>query len=178
MAEATKSNYSKNVVVKKKRKIKKRTLRKSKLRKQTRSKRRRKACKSKKCRKRKYSKSKKCPAGVGPMSGNACSVSKMKTIKSIVGSKQARCYGVLFTAEAGCKHNIYHDKKKAHNPHAGWGLCALEKSPRIRRQNKRGKVCQNISSFAQQIKCCRSIMRKHGSAYFGTIRCKKARRCY
>ena len=149
-------------------------------RKKKQSKKTRKVSKKKKSKKGKKGKAtKRCPAGVGPMNYRRCSSKQERIIKRVVGSKHYKCYSRLFVTEAGsrCSHTVYHDPKKAHNPHAGIGLCALEKSKAIRKRNRRGKNCMDISTFAKQVRCCRDIMRKHGAAYFGTVKCGKAPKC-
>ena len=127
--------------------------------------------------KKKNKKSSRCPFGVGPMNHSRCPAAKEKIIAQVLGQKHVACYSKLFFAESGCDASEYHDKKKAKNPHAGVGLCALEKSPAIRRANGRGPNCVNIGTFAQQTKCCADILRKTNSRYFGTILCKKTPRC-
>jgi|GEM_PF-3065773 hypothetical protein len=121
-------------------------------------------------------KTKACPLGVGPMNKGRCTGLE-KTIAQLLGQKNVACYSSLFYVEGSCSTTIYHDPKKAHNPNVGIGLCALEKSPAVRKRNNRGPNCMNISSLKNQIKCCADIMRKHGSSYFGTVKCKKTPRC-
>ncbi|MCB0377647.1 MAG: hypothetical protein KDD33_04080 [Bdellovibrionales bacterium] len=124
-----------------------------------------------------------CPFGVGPMRHNKCKSSeKNRIITQLLGSRAADCYSKLFVAESGssCSPSLYHDPKKAKNPHVGFGICAIEKSKRIRQRNGRGKNClagDITTSFSRQVLCCRDILEKTNARYFGTIKCGKTPNC-
>lgn len=100
------------------------------------------------------------------------------TIRKIVGAKNTSCYSNLFGVEGGCSIHVRHDPKKAHNPHVGVGLCAIEASPVVRRNNNRGPDCAKVSTLSQQIKCCRHLMVSTHGKYFGTVKCGNTPRCY
>lgn len=128
-------------------------------------------------RRRRAGVSRSCPFGIGPMNYRVCPAREQAIIKRIAGA-QANCYGRLFVAESTtCSPGVYHDARKARNPYAGIGICALERSPGIRRMNRRGPNCVNISTFERQVRCCIDINRKTQARYFGTVKCKKAPRC-
>ena len=135
-------------------------------------------------RKRRRGKSRSCPFGHGPMRHGKCrSKQKNDIIASLLGHRAASCYSKLFVAESGgsCKPSLYHDPVKAKNPHVGFGICAIEKSRRIRQRNRRGKNClakDIYKSFSRQVLCCRDMVQKTRSAYFGTIKCGKTPNCY
>lgn len=99
-------------------------------------------------------------------------------IRKILGAKNVACYSNLFGVEGGCSVHVKHDPKKAHNPHAGVGLCAIESSPAVRKRNRRGPACNSIGTAAGQIKCCAHLMRSTNAKYFGTVRCGNTPRCY
>jgi hypothetical protein len=108
--------------------------------------------------------------------GDSCA-GLLPTIQSVVGSAgRAKCYLNLFRHESSCKHTLPQRKGQAGNPYAAYGLCSLEASPAVRRQNQRGPDCNNISSVVNQIKCCRAIMRKTPH-YFGPVNRGECRRC-
>ncbi len=96
-----------------------------------------------------------------------------------VESSRVNCYLDLFHKETGCRHNLSQAQGNAGNPHAGYGLCSLEASAAIRRQNRRGPECATIRTVEQQTRCCASIMAKSSKAgsYFGPVRIGVVRKC-
>lgn len=118
-----------------------------------------------------------CPAGKGPMQTRTCNPALQKKIASVVGKAKATCYGKLIMSESGCNLKVYHDKKKAFNPYEGIGLCAFEKSPVVRQQNGRGPNCVKLTTFEQQVRCCKDIVEDTQGRYFGTMKCGKTPRC-
>lgn len=108
--------------------------------------------------------------------GGLCS-SIRPTVASIVGEGQADCYLRLFQMETSCRYNLPQAKGNAGNPHAAYGICSLEASPAIRARNGRGANCRDISTLANQVKCCQSIMRKTPH-YFGPVLHHKVARCH
>lgn len=92
-------------------------------------------------------------------------------------TNQVACYESLFFTESGCSTTVVHDRRATNNPHAGVGLCALETSPAIRAQNRRGPECEDIRSTHGQIRCCVHLMRSTNGRYFGTVLHGKTPRC-
>lgn len=124
-----------------------------------------------------------CPFGRGPLRRGKCSSSqKNAAIARLLGKRAASCYSALFVAESGssCRAKTYHDPVKAANPHVGMGICAIETSYNVRKRNSRGPNClaKNIkTSFERQVLCCRDMLEKTNSRYFGTILCGKTPNC-
>ena len=94
-----------------------------------------------------------------------------------INSRRVACYLDLFHKETGCRPNLSQRAGNAGNANAGYGLCSLEASPAIRRQNRRGPECVNISTVEQQTRCCAAIMARHGGAYFGPVKIGVVDRC-
>jgi hypothetical protein len=92
-------------------------------------------------------------------------------------TNQVACYESLFYTESSCSTTVVHDRVKTNNPHAGVGLCALETSPAIRAQNRRGPKCNDIRSTLGQIRCCVHLMQSTSGRYFGTVIHGKTPRC-
>ena len=88
----------------------------------------------------------------------------------------AKCYLALFKNETTtCEVHLAQKKGHVGNPAAGYGLCTLEASPALR--EGRGPDCADISTAVNQIKCCRSIMRRSPS-YFGGVNRGEIKRCH
>jgi hypothetical protein len=121
--------------------------------------------------------SKTCPFGTGHKAMYCPSLEPL--IRKTIGG-DVRCWSNLFGVESAgtCSTTVYHDPKKAHNPYAGIGLCAIEQSPAIRDQNRRGPACKNIKGFENQFRCCKSMMQKTNAAYFGSVKCGHVPHCH
>lgn len=92
-------------------------------------------------------------------------------------SARVNCYLLLFHKETSCRYNINQAQGNAGNPHAAYGLCSLERSPVVRRNNGRGPNCVDISTVANQTKCCHDIMRTTRGRYFGPVKRGEVPRC-
>lgn len=126
----------------------------------------------------KKKKKSRCPFGVGPMNKTRCDKSLETKIRKVLGEEHVACYSKLFHEESTCQTVVTHDKRKAKNPHAGFGLCAIETSPALRAN--RPKACHGkiASSTEKQIACCRALMVSTNAKYFGTVICGKTPRCH
>lgn len=116
-----------------------------------------------------------CPRGYGHLTRYCPSLER--TIASVLGPSQVKCYSNLFGIEGRCDARIVHHPRQAHNPYVGFGLCAIELSPVIRRMNHRGPACNNINSVAGQIRCCQHLMVSTHGRYFGPVRCGNTPYC-
>ena len=92
-------------------------------------------------------------------------------------SAMVNCYLLLFHKETSCRYNLSQGQGNAGNPHAAYGLCSLEKSPTVRRNNRRGPDCVDISTVRNQAKCCHAIMKKTKGRYFGPVNRGQVPRC-
>ncbi|MGZ6478601.1 MAG: hypothetical protein ACXWQE_04820 [Bdellovibrionales bacterium] len=92
-------------------------------------------------------------------------------------TSQVACYESLFAAESSCSTTVVHNQRATHNPHAGVGLCALETSPAVRAQKRRGPACDDIGSTDGQIRCCIHLMQITNGRFFGTVIHHKTPRC-
>jgi hypothetical protein len=108
-------------------------------------------------------------------SSGSCAAIRSRVV-DVVGEAKARCYMKLFSIETGCRYNLTQRKGNAGNPNVGYGLCSLEKSPAIRRVNRRGPHCEDISTIEQQVRCCQAIMRERPD-YFGPVLRGKVPQC-
>ena len=97
-------------------------------------------------------------------------------VRKVVGANRAKCYLRLFELETTCNPWLKQAKGNAGNAHAGYGLCSLEASAAVRRRNRRGRDCNDISTVVNQVKCCRAIMRKTPK-YFGPYKRGKISQC-
>lgn len=98
------------------------------------------------------------------------------TVSSVVGYGAADCYLKLFKHETGCRAHLTQRKGNAGNANVGYGICTLEKSAAVRRANRRGPECEDISTVESQIRCCQAIMRRTPH-YFGPVNRGKVPRC-
>jgi hypothetical protein len=99
-------------------------------------------------------------------------------VKAAVGgnTNRANCYMGLFFMETTCNPNTSQAAGNAGNAHAAYGVCSLEKSSTVRRNNHRGPDCNNIQGITNQTKCCRAIMRKTPN-YFGPYNRREVPQC-
>lgn len=97
-------------------------------------------------------------------------------VTSLVGPQKASCYLKLFHIESTCRWNLAQAQGNAGNPYAAYGLCSIERSPVIRRLQRRPKECNDIGSFDNQVRCCQAMMRKTPH-YFGPVLAGKVPRC-
>ncbi len=86
-----------------------------------------------------------------------------------INSRTVNCYLDLFHTETGCRPNLPQAQGNAGNPYAAYGLCSIEASPAIRRQNNRGSHCVNIQTVEQQTRCCAAMMEDTRGRYFGPV---------
>lgn len=97
----------------------------------------------------------------------ACKAIYKEVLETLGGGEAlAACYMGLFFMETTCDATLTQRAGNVGNAHEAYGLCSLEKSPAVREANNRGPDCENIEGVANQVKCCRAIL-KNTPRYFG-----------
>jgi hypothetical protein len=94
-----------------------------------------------------------------------------------VNSRAVNCYLNLFNTETTCRPHLSQRVGNAGNPHAAYGLCSIEASPSVRRENSRGPECVRIQTIEQQTRCCAAMMADTNGRYFGPVIRGEISRC-